>query len=59
MDPKTGDSHVITYASHSLTATELWYSQTEREALVVVWACKHLHLYIYGNRSQSTLITSP
>ena len=48
MDPKTGDSHVITYASHSLTATELRYSQTEREALVVVWACKHLHLYIYG-----------
>ena len=48
MDPKTGDSHVITYASRSLTATELRYSQTEREALVVVWACKHLHLYIYG-----------
>ena len=23
-------------------------SQTELEVLVVVWACEHLHLYIYG-----------
>ena len=48
VDPKTWDSHVITYASRSLTATEQRYSQTEREALAVVWACEHLHLYIYG-----------
>lgn len=48
VDPQTEERHVITYASRSLTATEQRYSQTEREALAVVWACEHLHLYVYG-----------
>ena len=48
VDQKTKERHVITYASRSLTATEQRYSQTEREALAVVWACEHLHLYVYG-----------
>ena len=48
VDQKTEERHVITYASRSLTATEQRYSQTEREALAVVWACEHLHLYVYG-----------
>ena len=48
VDPKTDEKHVITYASCSLTATEQRYSQTEREGLAVVWACEHLHLYVYG-----------
>ena len=47
-DQETGTSHIITYASRSLTETEQRYSQTEREALGIVWACEHLHLYIYG-----------
>ena len=47
-DNATGKQHVITYASRSLTEVEQRYSQTEREALAVVWACEHLHLYIYG-----------
>ena len=38
---------ITVYASRSLTATEQRYSQTEREALAVVWACEHLHLYVY------------
>ena len=48
VDQKTEERHVITYASRSLTATEQRYSKTEREALAVVWACEHLHLYVYG-----------
>ena len=47
-DQATGINHIITYASRSLTETEQRYSQTEREALAIVWACEHLHLYIYG-----------
>ena len=47
-DKETGTNHIITYASRSLTQTEQRYSQTEREALAIVWACEHLHLYIYG-----------
>ena len=48
VDPKNEERHVITYASHSLTATEQRYSQTEREALAIVWACEHLYLYVHG-----------
>ena len=47
-DQETGTTHIITYASRSLTETEQRYSQTERGALAIVWACEHLHLYIYG-----------
>ena len=49
VDQKTDERHVVTYASRSLTATEQRYSQTERGALAVVWACEHLHLYVYKN----------
>ena len=57
VDPKTDDRHVVPYASRSLTATEQRYSQTEREALAVVWDCEHLHLYVYGK--PVTIYTSP
>ena len=43
------DNHVVAYASRALTDTETRYSQTEREALAVVWACEHYHLYLFGN----------
>ena len=42
------EGRVVTYASRSLTTTEARYSQTEREALAVVWACEHFHTYISG-----------
>ncbi|CAF1064638.1 unnamed protein product [Brachionus calyciflorus] len=48
-DPKKpNEKHVIMYASHSLTKVEQRYSQIEREALAVVWACEKFHLYIYA-----------
>ena len=38
----------VEYASRSLTDVERRYSQTEREALAVVWGCERFHLYLYG-----------
>ena len=44
----TDNPRVLSYASKSLTPVEQRYSQTEREALAVVWACEHFHIYVYG-----------
>ena len=46
---------VVAYASRVLTPVEQRYSQTEKEALGIVWGIEHFHLYIYG--SHLTLIT--
>lgn len=40
----------IHYASRGLTECEQRYSQTEKEALALVWSCERLHNYIYGIR---------
>ena len=43
-----GTERVIAYGHRSLTKTERRYSQTEREALALVWACEHFALYLLG-----------
>ena len=47
--PRTGDKRVVAYTSRALTAVERRYSQTEREALAVVWAIEKLHLNLFGS----------
>ena len=43
---------VISYASRALTPVEQRYSQTEREALAIVFGCEKFHLYLYGNQAK-------
>lgn len=38
----------IAFASRSLSDTEKRYSQTEKEALAVVWGIEHFHMFLYG-----------
>ncbi|CAC5397235.1 unnamed protein product [Mytilus coruscus] len=52
---QNGELRIISYASRSLSDTERRYSQTEKEALALVWACERFHVYIYG--SQFELLT--
>ena len=42
------DGKVVSYASRSLSDVETRYSQTEREALAILWGCNHFHIYVYG-----------
>ena len=46
---------IVCYASKSLTDCEKRYSQTEKEALGLVWAVERFHTYLYGKRF--TLLT--
>ena len=49
------DEKVVAYAGRALTDVEKRYSQTEKEALAIIWGVEHFHLYLYGN--DFTLIT--
>ena len=42
----------IAYASKSMSETEKHYSQIEKEALALVWACEKFAVYILGKHIQ-------
>ena len=39
---------VIRYAWRRLSDVEQRYSQTEKEALALVWACERFNMYVFG-----------
>ena len=44
----SGEWRPVSYQSRSMTATEQRYSQIEKEALVITWACERFSHYILG-----------
>ena len=53
--PNTDDRKIVSYVSRALSDVERRYSQTEKEALAIVWAIERLHIYLYG--AKFTLFT--
>ena len=54
-DPQQDAHNIIAYVSRVLSPVEKRYSQTEKEALAIVWGIEHFHLYVFG--APFTLIT--
>ena len=46
-----GEKRAVAFASPSLSEVEHCYSQTEKEALAVVWGCERFSLYLLGLES--------
>jgi hypothetical protein len=45
---KQGEDYIIIcYASRSLSDIERRYSQSEKEALGLVWACERFHIFVF------------
>ena len=53
--PHQDDRTIVAYISRALTDVEQRYSQTECEALAIVWAMERLHIHLYGGHF--TLLT--
>lgn len=61
------ERQVVSFASRSLSETEKRYSQLEKEALAIVWACERLYLYLVGrkftletdNRALQLILSNP
>ena len=45
-----GVRRAVCYASRTLTDVERRYSQTEKEALALVWSCERFHQYLLGRK---------
>lgn len=45
----TQEGQPVTFSSRSLTTVEQRYSQLEREALAITWACEQLNIYLQGH----------
>ena len=43
----------MSYASRNLTDIERHYSQTEKEALALVWACERFNLFVFGHELET------
>nr|CAH7764203.1 unnamed protein product [Callosobruchus chinensis] len=44
----SGEPRVIAYGNKALSTNEKNFCQTEKEALALVWAVEHFHIYLYG-----------
>ena len=45
---ENGHQAPVTYISRSLSEDKQCFSQIEKEALAIVWACEKLHCYVFG-----------
>ncbi|CAB3220156.1 unnamed protein product [Arctia plantaginis] len=44
------EPRIIAFGNKSLSDVEKRYCQTEKEALALVWAIEHFHIYLYGKK---------
>ena len=51
------EGKIIAYSSRALTDVESRYSETEKEALSILWTIAHSHLHLYGHLLNSFQIT--
>lgn len=42
--------HPVLCISRRLSKAEIHYSQTQKEALAIFWAVRHLHKYLFGTK---------